>query len=206
MTATIILTPSSRPLVYPNSIVSLIVEQLGNVSVIQTGSPSSERNGTLLLVALTNQSWSKAAVSLLYSDLRLKWRASVILPLLKAFEERPDLLERVVRVEVSYPSTTDLEKKILRDSLSKADREALRLEWLEEKWRRSLDESVFDDWRREQLSLKAGPVHIGSDRDWVRTSRQEPPPFGTSSPERPTCAISPWRTSISTFPTATSLQ
>ena len=80
MTATIILTPSSRPLVYPNSIVSLIVEQLGNVSVIQTGSPSSERNGTLLLVALTNQSWSKAAVSLLYSDLRLKWRASVILP------------------------------------------------------------------------------------------------------------------------------
>ncbi|KAL8286737.1 hypothetical protein RQP46_004265 [Phenoliferia psychrophenolica] len=97
--------PSSRPLVYPPEIVALIVEALGDVSAIGHANVTAfKRNHHLVQAALIGPSWASAALSLLYSHLRVKWRASCGLKLLRALDERPELLLRIRRVEVSAPS------------------------------------------------------------------------------------------------------
>ncbi|KAL8286738.1 hypothetical protein RQP46_004266 [Phenoliferia psychrophenolica] len=132
MPPTITLKPSSRPLVYPPEIVALIIEQLGDESPVVCPWPRRwdlfNRNALLLQAALIGRTWASAALSLLYSDLRLVWRASSGRKLLRALEDRPEILPRVRRLEVYVPSLISM-TEAMEENEARLDWAELRKEW-----------------------------------------------------------------------------
>ncbi|KAL8286739.1 hypothetical protein RQP46_004267 [Phenoliferia psychrophenolica] len=177
------LQPSSRPLVYPPEIVALIIEHLGNQSPI--GLPRwtwhrFDRNRQLLQAALIGPAWASAALSLLYSDLRLVWRTTSGLKLLRALKDRPELLQRTRSVEVHVLSLLSMTQDLNDTGPSILDWDELRKEWdaggggdqrarITPSTTAQEEQQFFDSWAMDlEWDAKEESIEEGPDGPWVR--------------------------------------
>ncbi|KAL8286706.1 hypothetical protein RQP46_004234 [Phenoliferia psychrophenolica] len=143
--------PSSYPLHYPPEIAAIIAGFVGEDSFVGDGAYYSEsRNSGLLQLALVSAVWASAAVPLLYSDLKLQWRASSGLLLLETLRKRPELLARIRRVEVAYPTRWML-VCALEEVTSYFSVEEFQQKWdalsEAERGEVGIGEEAYDDWR-----------------------------------------------------------
>ncbi|KAL8286707.1 hypothetical protein RQP46_004235 [Phenoliferia psychrophenolica] len=165
--------PSSYPLHYPPEIAAIIAGFVGEDEVAGDGwySPSS-RNSYLLHLALVSSVWASVAVSLLYSDLKLQWRASTLLLLLKTLGKRPELCARIRRLEMSYPTRWMLAGQ-LREKATLLSEDELKRRWdaLSEAERAEVGagEDAYDEWcSDEEREASLDAVDEGPDKRWAR--------------------------------------
>lgn len=97
------LRPPSHPLVLPPELLVQVLSEF--TKPIPSSVPPSTRarnNGTLFTAALVSKDWSAAVGAVLYADIHLSWRASVVPKFLQTFVDHPTLHLRVRSVVVSY--------------------------------------------------------------------------------------------------------
>ncbi|KAK4698746.1 hypothetical protein P7C70_g7524, partial [Phenoliferia sp. Uapishka_3] len=123
-----VLQPARRPLIFPSEILHIVVQELDDLcyqpesiafqeldepfyqpeSLWVRSTHRADRNSTLLNVALVCRNWSSVALDRLYVDLRIDWKTSRALLLLRTLRQRPELLKRVRLLDAFYLTSHDL--------------------------------------------------------------------------------------------------
>ncbi|KAL8286680.1 hypothetical protein RQP46_004208 [Phenoliferia psychrophenolica] len=178
-TTTAMAAPSAAPLrslAFPPEILLHILSYSSNSYASDEYIDLNERNADLASLALVSRAFQAATYSVLYGDLRLAWMADKVKALRSSFNENPQLLPLVRRLEATaVPEDTFVFQQMhLRDD---SDWALAKQSWLEGYCRRNGLEEDSQEWLQvmedgfEDHSVEDSPLRDAWAADTTRDAK-----------------------------------